>query len=53
VSGGFIHVPYLPEQAPDGAPSMALAQIVEGLKVAIEVAVRGGADVVEAGGATH
>jgi pyroglutamyl-peptidase len=53
VSGGFIHVPYLPEQAPDGAPSMALSEIVEGLKVAVEVAVRGGADVVEAGGATH
>jgi pyroglutamyl-peptidase len=48
--GGFIHVPYLPEQ---GAPSMALAGIIEGLKVAVEVAVRGGADSIEAGGATH
>jgi pyroglutamyl-peptidase len=55
VIGGFIHVPYLPEQATalDGAPSMPLAQIVEGLKVAVEVAVRGGEAVVEAGGAIH
>jgi pyroglutamyl-peptidase len=53
VIGGFIHVPYLPEQAVDGAPSMPLAQIVEGLKVAVEVAVRGGAEQVEVFGATH
>ena len=53
--GGFIHVPYLPEQAAafPGAPSMALAQIVEGLRAAVEVVVRGGDDVVIAGGATH
>ncbi|MGX4641630.1 pyroglutamyl-peptidase I [Massilia sp. SYSU DXS3249] len=55
VQGGFIHVPYLPEQAAAfaGAPAMALAEIVEGLRVAVEVAVRGGDDVVVAGGATH
>jgi pyroglutamyl-peptidase len=55
VTGGFVHVPYLPEQAAafDGAPSMELAQIVEGLKVAIEVAVRGGSAQVEVEGATH
>jgi pyroglutamyl-peptidase len=55
VMGGFIHVPYLPEQAAalDGAPSMPLTQIVEGLKVAVEVAVRGGAEQVEVEGATH
>jgi len=54
-TGGFIHVPYLPEQAAaiDGAPSMALADIVEGLRVAVEVAVRGGEDATFAGGATH
>ncbi len=40
--GGFIHVPVLPEQALDAeAPSMALDQIVEALKLAIEVAARG------------
>jgi pyroglutamyl-peptidase len=55
VIGGFIHVPYLPEQASaiDGAPSMALNEIVEGLKVAVEVAVRGGDDRIEVSGATH
>jgi pyroglutamyl-peptidase len=53
--GGFIHVPYLPEQAAafEGAPSMRLAQMVEGLKVAVEVAVRGGGEQVEVFGATH
>lgn len=53
VSGGFIHVPYLPEQAPDGAPSMALSEIVEGLKAAVETAVRGESAQVEVEGATH
>ena len=55
VSGGFIHVPYLPEQAAaiDGAPSMALGEIVEGLKVAVETAVRGGSAQIEVAGATH
>jgi len=53
--GGFIHVPYLPEQAAafGGAPSMRLAQMVEGLKLAVEVAVRGGGEQVEVFGATH
>lgn len=55
VRGGFIHVPYLPEQAAAlaDAPSMPLAQIVEGLRIAVEVAVRGGDDATLAGGATH
>ena len=48
--GGFIHVPYLPEQ---GAPSMALTDIIEGLRVAVEVAVRGVSELVEVEGATH
>lgn len=55
VIGGFIHVPYLPEQAAviDGAPSMALADIIEGLKIAVEVAVLGGSGQTEVEGATH
>jgi len=55
IKGGFIHVPYLPEQAAafSGAPGMALDEIVEGLRVAVEVAVRGGGDAVVEGGATH
>ena len=32
---GFIHVPYLPEQAKEGVPSMALDDIVRGLRAAI------------------
>ncbi|MBR3502779.1 MAG: pyroglutamyl-peptidase I [Clostridia bacterium] len=36
VRAGFIHVPYLPEQAKDGAPSMALGDIVRALTAAIE-----------------
>ncbi len=39
IRGGFIHVPYLPEQAErhPGAPSMSLEQLVIGLERAIEV----------------
>ncbi|MEG6590265.1 pyroglutamyl-peptidase I [Paenibacillus barengoltzii] len=39
IRGGFIHVPYLPEQAErhPGAPSMTLDQLVTGLERAIEV----------------
>ncbi|MEW6021054.1 MAG: pyroglutamyl-peptidase I [Pseudomonadota bacterium] len=55
IRGGFIHVPYLPEQAAAfaGAPGMALEEIVEGLRAAVEAAVRGGGDAVVGGGATH
>jgi pyroglutamyl-peptidase len=39
--GGFIHVPYLPEQAaPSGAPSMPLDTMVHGLRVAVKSALR-------------
>jgi pyroglutamyl-peptidase len=55
VRGGFIHVPYLPEQAAqfDGVPSMVLEEIVEGLRAAVEVTLAVERDVSEAGGATH
>ncbi|MBR6578385.1 MAG: pyroglutamyl-peptidase I [Clostridia bacterium] len=33
---GFIHVPFLPEQAKDGVPSMTLSEITKGLIAAIE-----------------
>lgn len=33
---GFIHVPYLPEQATENIPSMTLEQMVRGLTAAIE-----------------
>jgi pyroglutamyl-peptidase len=56
VRAGFIHVPFLPEQAaayPGGAPGMALEDIIAGLRVAVEVAVAAEGDVSETGGATH
>ena len=34
---GFIHVPFLPEQAKAGTPSMPLETIIEAIKTAIEV----------------
>ena len=36
VQVGFIHVPFLPEQAGNGVPSMPLETITEALKIAIE-----------------
>ncbi len=40
VLGGFVHVPYLPEQAAaSGAPSMPLAQMVHGLHIALQAAL--------------
>jgi len=56
VKAGFIHVPFLPEQAadrPERPPSMALRDIVDALRIAVEVAVVTESDAVEAGGATH
>jgi pyroglutamyl-peptidase len=56
VKAGFIHVPFLPEQAaawPEPTPAMALEEMVSGLRTAVEVALAVDADVVLAGGATH
>lgn len=55
VKGGFIHIPYLPEQAAahPGAPSMAAQTVKAALIVAIEVALRQTDDVKIVGGATH
>ena len=36
VQAGFVHVPFLPEQAKEGVPFMALEEIVRGLRVMIE-----------------
>ncbi|PHM66371.1 pyrrolidone-carboxylate peptidase [Xenorhabdus stockiae] len=53
--GGFIHVPYLPEQATEytNMPSMSLEIITSALKTAIEVAWENKSDIAVAGGATH
>ncbi len=55
VKGGFIHIPYLPEQAAahPGAPSMATQTLKQALEIAIAVALRQARDIKVVGGATH
>lgn len=55
VKAGFIHIPYLPEQAArhPGAASMSLAQMTEGILVAIRTALSVKADLAVGAGATH
>lgn len=55
VKGGFIHIPYLPEQASahSGAPSMSLERVQAALELAIEVALREEDDRRVAEGSTH
>lgn len=50
--GGFVHIPYLPEQAVrlGNQPSMALESIVSGLEAAIATAITNSADVSISGG---
>jgi pyroglutamyl-peptidase len=48
--GGFVHVPWLPEQ---GLPGMALDEIVRGLALAVRTAVRTPADAALGAGASH
>lgn len=47
VRAGFIHVPFLPQQAAahPGAPSMALADIISGLRIAVTVTLATDADI--------
>lgn len=53
--GGFIHIPYLPEQAArhPGAPSLALDTLIAGLRVAVKSALATDIDVREQGGQLH
>lgn len=53
--GGFIHIPYLPQQAAahPGAPSMAAETVKEALEIAIAVALHQTTDIKITGGATH
>lgn len=50
---GFIHIPYLPQQAAahPGAASMALADMIEGLRIAVRTTLATVADVRVQGGA--
>ncbi|MCW5649203.1 MAG: pyroglutamyl-peptidase I [Ramlibacter sp.] len=50
VRGGFIHVPWLPDQ---GQPCMALDDMVRGLALAVREALRTPVDVAEGAGALH
>jgi len=53
--GGFIHIPYLPQQAAGfpGAPSMSLDTLVEALRLAVRTALEVERDIVETGGQLH
>jgi pyroglutamyl-peptidase len=53
VRGGFIHVPYLPEQAKVGQPSLPFETMTRAIRLAIEAAVTYQRDVKAAGGAEH
>lgn len=55
MKGGFIHIPFLPEQVIDkkDSPSMSLDLIVKGLEVAIEAAIKYDKDIKVIGGEIH
>jgi pyroglutamyl-peptidase len=53
VRGGFIHVPFLPEQTKAGQPSMPLHTMTSAIAAAVAVAARTRRDLRSAGGATH
>jgi len=55
VRGGFVHIPYLPEQAAQhpGAPSMSRESVTQALEIAIRVSLETETDLKVAGGATH
>ncbi|ATM85175.1 MULTISPECIES: pyroglutamyl-peptidase I [Yersinia] len=55
VKGGFIHIPYLPEQAVahPGAPSMSTQSVLIALELAISVALQIEHDLHISGGAIH
>jgi pyroglutamyl-peptidase len=53
--GGFVHVPYLPQQAARNgdAPSMELAMMIEAIRLCIETALTTRKELHYAAGATH
>ena len=55
VRAGFMHLPLLPEQATaaTNTPSLPLATMVAGVRLALEVALATGADLPATGGAEH
>lgn len=54
VRGGFMHVPFAPEQVTNRpAPSMSLRDIARGIEAAIGAIARNGADIASIEGTTH
>ena len=53
IRGGFIHLPFLPEQARPGGPSLPLATMIDGIACAIEVTVKVRRDLRTTGGAVQ
>lgn len=54
--GGFMHIPFLPDQAvtkPNTTPSMALDLMIKAIETAIQVIVTTAADLKQSEGATH
>ncbi len=52
VRGGFVHVPWLPEQATSGASSMELGEMVRGVEVIVRTSLATATDLKVTGGAT-
>lgn len=53
---GFVHIPYLPEQAArqkNSPPSMARETLLQGLRIIIQTCAQYEKDIVEMGGQTH
>lgn len=55
VCGGFIHIPYLPEQAVKhlGAPSMPASTVIRALEIALTIALTVKQDIRSEGGTVH
>ena len=56
IRGGFIHVPFIPEQIankPSPTPSMSIVDIVRGLELAVKAIVENEKDILDIGGTIH
>ena len=53
VRGGFVHVPFLPEQARAGQPSLALSVMIDAIEETVAVSLRTRRDIRAGGGQTH
>ncbi len=53
VRGGFVHVPFLPEQAQRGQASLPLATMIEAIALVVGVSLHTRRDVRASGGRTH